>query len=212
MTDRELLTSVVGSHAHPGWFVAGIAAAERGELGPADLAEMLDDAVDLAIRDQEEAGIDVISDGEFGKGISWSQYALERLSGFERRPGIDIHARQDRGEDLRHADPEVQAELAEHVDRDDDRRHMEARIADARQDQRVGPGAERKRAAGHLVTEPSPRAPRARRDRRREVAGGLWTLVSPRAAFLYLAGWMVASVAALVLAAGRGLTASRDGV
>jgi hypothetical protein len=39
-----------------------------------------------------------------------------------------------------------------------------------------------------------------------------WTLVSPRAAFLYLAGWMVASVAALVLAAGRGLTASRDGV
>jgi hypothetical protein len=25
-----LLTSVVGSHAHPGWFVAGIAAAQRG--------------------------------------------------------------------------------------------------------------------------------------------------------------------------------------
>ena len=44
------------------------------------------------------------------------------------------------------------------------------------------------------------------------VAGGLWTLVSPRAAFLYLAGWMVASAAALVLTSGRGLTASRDGV
>jgi MFS family permease len=44
------------------------------------------------------------------------------------------------------------------------------------------------------------------------VAGGLWTLVSPRAAFLYLAGWMVASAAALVLTAGRGLTASRHGV
>jgi 5-methyltetrahydropteroyltriglutamate--homocysteine methyltransferase len=28
----------------------------------------------------------VISDGEFGKSISWSQYVLERLSGFERRP------------------------------------------------------------------------------------------------------------------------------
>ena len=56
---EPLLTSVVGSHAHPGWFVAGIAAAERGEFGPADLAEMLDDAVDLAIRDQEDAGIDV---------------------------------------------------------------------------------------------------------------------------------------------------------
>ena len=59
MSQEPLLTSVVGSHAHPGWFVAGIAAAERGEFGPADLAEMLDDAVDLAIRDQERAGIDV---------------------------------------------------------------------------------------------------------------------------------------------------------
>ena len=28
----------------------------------------------------------MVSDGEFGKAISWSQYALERLSGFERRP------------------------------------------------------------------------------------------------------------------------------
>jgi 5-methyltetrahydropteroyltriglutamate--homocysteine methyltransferase len=27
-----------------------------------------------------------VSDGEFGKSISWSQYVLERLSGFERRP------------------------------------------------------------------------------------------------------------------------------
>ena len=33
-----------------------------------------------------QAGVDVVSDGEFGKSISWSQYALERLSGFERRP------------------------------------------------------------------------------------------------------------------------------
>ncbi len=30
------------------------------------------------------------------------------------------------------------------------------------------------------------------------VAGGLWTLVSPRAAFIYLAAWMVVSLAALV--------------
>ncbi|MGZ9276397.1 MAG: hypothetical protein ACXW4L_04660, partial [Candidatus Limnocylindrales bacterium] len=42
-----LLTSVVGSHARPSWFVAGVDAAERGEFGPADLEEMLGDAVDL---------------------------------------------------------------------------------------------------------------------------------------------------------------------
>src|SRR6476619_2023125 len=38
------------------------------------------------VRQQAQAGIDVVSDGEFGKSISWSQYVLERLSGFERRP------------------------------------------------------------------------------------------------------------------------------
>jgi 5-methyltetrahydropteroyltriglutamate--homocysteine methyltransferase len=43
-------------------------------------------SVDDVVRDQVQAGIDVVSDGEFGKSISWAQYALERLSGFERRP------------------------------------------------------------------------------------------------------------------------------
>jgi 5-methyltetrahydropteroyltriglutamate--homocysteine methyltransferase len=38
------------------------------------------------VRRQADAGIDVVSDGEFGKSISWAQYALTRLSGFERRP------------------------------------------------------------------------------------------------------------------------------
>jgi 5-methyltetrahydropteroyltriglutamate--homocysteine methyltransferase len=46
----------------------------------------LSDSVADVVRRQAEAGIDVISDGEFGKSISWSQYVLERLSGFERRP------------------------------------------------------------------------------------------------------------------------------
>src|SRR5436190_1593681 len=58
-----LLTSVVGSHARPSWLVSGLAAAERGEFGPVDLDEMLDDAVDMALRDQESAGIDIVSDG-----------------------------------------------------------------------------------------------------------------------------------------------------
>ena len=37
------------------------------------------------MRQQKDAGVDIPSDGEFGKGISWSQYVIERLSGFERR-------------------------------------------------------------------------------------------------------------------------------
>ncbi len=105
MSHEELLTSVVGSHAHPGWFVAGIAAAERGEFGPADLAEMLDDAVDLAIRDQEEAGIDVISDGEMRRAGFFTAEFYRHVSGVralpsERRLGAGGHDQQHRFEVL----------------------------------------------------------------------------------------------------------------
>jgi 5-methyltetrahydropteroyltriglutamate--homocysteine methyltransferase len=48
--------------------------------------ECLTASVAEIVRRQAEAGVDVVSDGEFGKSISWSQYVLERLSGFERRP------------------------------------------------------------------------------------------------------------------------------
>ena len=104
MTDG-LLTSVVGSHAHPGWFVAGIAAAQRGEFGPVDLAEMLDDAVDLAIRDQEEAGIDVISDGEMRRAGFFTAEFYSHLTGVralpsERLLGAGGHDQQHRFEVL----------------------------------------------------------------------------------------------------------------
>lgn len=59
-----LTTSVCGSHSHPGWLELAIAAHERGELGPRDIREVEDDAVDMALRDQEDAGIDVVSEGE----------------------------------------------------------------------------------------------------------------------------------------------------
>ena len=59
-----LTTSVIGSHAHPGWLDLAVAAVERGELGPRDIREVQDDAVDMALRDQEDAGIDVVVDGE----------------------------------------------------------------------------------------------------------------------------------------------------
>jgi 5-methyltetrahydropteroyltriglutamate--homocysteine methyltransferase len=34
---------------------------------------------------QADIGVDIVSDGEFGKAISWNQYVVERLSGFELR-------------------------------------------------------------------------------------------------------------------------------
>ncbi|MFI5227014.1 MAG: methionine synthase [Candidatus Limnocylindrales bacterium] len=102
MTDR-LLTSVVGSHARPSWFVAGIEAAERGEFGPADLDEMLDDAVDLAIRDQEEAGIDIVCDGEMRRAGFFTAEFYRHLTGVrplpaDRRLGAGGHDQQHRFE------------------------------------------------------------------------------------------------------------------
>jgi 5-methyltetrahydropteroyltriglutamate--homocysteine methyltransferase len=37
------------------------------------------------VRKQKEAGIDIVSDGEYGKTMSWSRYILDRLSGLEER-------------------------------------------------------------------------------------------------------------------------------
>jgi 5-methyltetrahydropteroyltriglutamate--homocysteine methyltransferase len=44
-------------------------------------------AVAAVVKQQAETGIDIVSDGEFGKNVSWSRYVIERLSGFEERPG-----------------------------------------------------------------------------------------------------------------------------
>lgn len=81
-----LLTGVVGSHARPSWFVAGLDAAERGEFGPVDLEEMLDDAVDLAIRDQESAGIDVVTDGEMRRAGFFTAEFYRHLTGVRTLP------------------------------------------------------------------------------------------------------------------------------
>jgi 5-methyltetrahydropteroyltriglutamate--homocysteine methyltransferase len=96
MSHEPLLTSVIGSHAHPGWFAAGIAAAQRGDYGPADLAELLADGVDLAMRDQERAGVDVISDGEMRRAGFFTAEFYRHLTGVrplppDRRLGIGAH-------------------------------------------------------------------------------------------------------------------------
>jgi 5-methyltetrahydropteroyltriglutamate--homocysteine methyltransferase len=85
-----LLTSVVGSHARPSWFVAGIDSASRGEFGPADLAEMLDDAVDLALRDQEDAGIDIVSDGEMRRAGFFTAEFYKHLTGVRPLPSARL--------------------------------------------------------------------------------------------------------------------------
>ncbi len=85
-TDR-ILTTHVGSLIRPQALQDFLRAKQSGK--PYDQAaydQCLKASVAEVVREQATTGVDVVSDGEFGKSISWSQYVLERLSGFERRP------------------------------------------------------------------------------------------------------------------------------
>jgi 5-methyltetrahydropteroyltriglutamate--homocysteine methyltransferase len=85
-TDR-ILTTHVGSLIRPRALQDMLRARQTGaEFDEGAYEECLKESVAWVVRRQAEVGIDIVDDGEYGKNISWSQYALERLSGFERRP------------------------------------------------------------------------------------------------------------------------------
>ena len=86
-SSNRILTTHVGSLIRPQSLQEFLRSKQAGK--PYDenaYQECLTTSVADVVRDQARAGIDVVSDGEFGKSISWAQYARERLSGFERRP------------------------------------------------------------------------------------------------------------------------------
>ncbi|HXX07154.1 MAG TPA: cobalamin-independent methionine synthase II family protein [Pseudolabrys sp.] len=84
-TDR-ILTTHVGSLIRPDALQEFLRAKQGGKpYDEKSYQKCLTDSVADVVREQNRAGIDVVSDGEFGKSLSWAQYALERLSGFERR-------------------------------------------------------------------------------------------------------------------------------
>jgi 5-methyltetrahydropteroyltriglutamate--homocysteine methyltransferase len=83
----RILTTHVGSLIRPAALQDFLRLKQAGK--PCDEAayqRCLTSSVAEVVKQQAQAGIDVVSDGEFGKSISWAQYALTRLSGFERRP------------------------------------------------------------------------------------------------------------------------------
>jgi 5-methyltetrahydropteroyltriglutamate--homocysteine methyltransferase len=80
-TDR-ILTTFVGSLIRPPELRAFFPRTDHDEQPYADT---LRTAVSNAVRQQAEAGLDVVSDGEFGKS-NWAGYIVDRVSGFELRP------------------------------------------------------------------------------------------------------------------------------
>jgi 5-methyltetrahydropteroyltriglutamate--homocysteine methyltransferase len=82
----RILTSHVGSLVRPDDLLAFIAKQQDGQPYDAKAYEdCLRRSVADVVKKQVEAGVDIVSDGEYGKTISWSRYILDRLSGFEER-------------------------------------------------------------------------------------------------------------------------------
>jgi 5-methyltetrahydropteroyltriglutamate--homocysteine methyltransferase len=87
-SDKRILTTHVGSLVRPPELKA---LAQSGKDRPADTAptaeylETVRRATEEVVKKQAAVGLDIISDGEFGKS-SWSNYVLNRVSGFEIRP------------------------------------------------------------------------------------------------------------------------------
>ena len=73
-------TSVVGSWPRPRWLL------EATRKRAADLADLRRQAVLLAIKEQEEAGVDVLSDGEQARDNFYS-FLTEKL---DQWPGSDV--------------------------------------------------------------------------------------------------------------------------
>jgi len=99
LKERPLRTTVIGSYPQPGW--VELAARHLDEMGPADLAELQDDAVAAAVRDQVAAGLDVITDGEqtrldFNLSFYGFLEGIDRDAAVERRLGPPGHDQRGR--------------------------------------------------------------------------------------------------------------------
>ncbi len=96
-----LPTSVIGSYALPSWIHLARSAAARGEFGAADMKETEDDAVDLAIHDQEQVGVDIITDGEMRRVGFFTAGFYDFMTGIEfeqqaRKSGVGGHDQREK--------------------------------------------------------------------------------------------------------------------
>src|ERR1700719_1118340 len=100
MPQNLLPTSLVGSYAQPDWLIdrpklAGrfpprVRAKELWRVAPEFLDTAQDDATLLAIRDQERAGLDIITDGEMRR-ESYSNRFATALDGVDiDNPGVAL--------------------------------------------------------------------------------------------------------------------------
>jgi 5-methyltetrahydropteroyltriglutamate--homocysteine methyltransferase len=118
-TDRiattRILTTHVGSLIRPPKLIEFWRSIEDGKpYDEAAFETCLTESVGEVVRQQAEIGIDIVSDGEFSKGLNWAFYIFKRLKGIAVRPATaeelqDPMASMSGGQDRR-AFPEFYAE------------------------------------------------------------------------------------------------------
>jgi 5-methyltetrahydropteroyltriglutamate--homocysteine methyltransferase len=85
--DRILPTTITGSYPRPQWFTEELRGRGfKDALGDARFREQYLDAVSCLVREQEMAGLDIVTDGDSRfdltvGGKSWFYYVIERLRG-----------------------------------------------------------------------------------------------------------------------------------
>lgn len=80
-TDR-ILTTHVGRLQRPEPLTEAMMAQPQKRPTDAVFAKLLRESIAGVVREQAEAGVDVVNDGEFGK-LSWHTYLMQRMAGFE---------------------------------------------------------------------------------------------------------------------------------
>jgi 5-methyltetrahydropteroyltriglutamate--homocysteine methyltransferase len=74
--------TVVGSWTRPAWLVQALRQRQAGELSSAEFNRLADEAVLAAVKYQEDAGVDIVSDGEMRRDNFYS-FVVEKLSGMK---------------------------------------------------------------------------------------------------------------------------------
>src|SRR5258708_22315726 len=84
---NRILTTHVGSLVRPPQLIEFLHKLEdRAPYDKAAYEACLKDAIDTVVRQQAEAGIDIVSDGEVSKGRNWAFYVHDRPNRVPRPP------------------------------------------------------------------------------------------------------------------------------
>jgi 5-methyltetrahydropteroyltriglutamate--homocysteine methyltransferase len=90
---NRILTTHVGSLVRPPELIPFLEEIEEGRpFDESAHAACLRESIAEVVRRQAEAGVDIVSDGEFGKTDNWAWYIHQRISGFSERPATPEEA------------------------------------------------------------------------------------------------------------------------